>query len=372
MIGTLAGGIAHDINNLLTPILGYSELLLMQVPKGEEHYEEIEEIYKASQKGRDLIEQILLFSRKDNGIIKVEPIDINEVTRDTIKLLKSVIPKNVVITENIKEQCGHINANFTQLHQIIFNLCTNGYQAIKNNKGTLDICLDTVAGEKAHQENNILAVDRRYAQLKIRDTGSGMDEETKDKIFDPFFTTKGIGEGTGLGLFVVQSIIDKYQGAITVHSEIGIGSSFIVYLPLIEETADSSHNISEENCVSSNKRILLVDDNENIIKVLKVGLKHMGYQVTSETDSTKALELLKSKPEGFDLVITDFIMPNLKGSELAANIKEINKAVKVILITGYMDESLEALNHSDIIDACVSKPIEITKLCETINNLLIE
>jgi two-component system, cell cycle sensor histidine kinase and response regulator CckA len=372
MIGTLAGGIAHDINNLLTPILGYSELLLMQVPKSEEHYEEIEEIYRASQKGKDLVEQILLFSRKDNGIIKIEPIDINEVVRDTIKLLKSVIPKNVVIAENIKEQCGYVNANFTQLHQVIFNLCTNGYQAIKSNKGTLEIGLDTVAGERAHDINNVLSVDRRYLELIIRDTGIGMDEETKDRIFDPFFTTKGVGEGTGLGLFVVQSIIDKYEGAITVDSEIGVGSIFKVYLPLIDEIADSSHNTSEESSISYNKRILLVDDNEDIIKVLKVGLKHMGYEVTSEIDCLKALELVKSKPEEFDLVITDFRMPNLKGSELAAKIKEINKAVKVILITGYMDESLEELNDSDTIDACIAKPVEITKLSETINNLLAE
>lgn len=373
MIGTLAGGIAHDINNLLTPILGYSELLLMQVPKSEDHYEEIEEIYRASQKGKDLVEQILLFSRKDNGIIKVEPIDINEVIRDTIKLLESVTPKNVVITDNIKENCGYVNANFTQLHQVIFNLCTNGYQAIKSNKGTLEICLDTISGERANEISNVLSADRRYAQLEVKDSGIGMDEETKDRIFDPFFTTKGVGEGTGLGLFVVQSIIDKYEGAITVESKIGVGSSFKVFLPLIDETADlHQHNTSKENNESSNKRILLVDDNEDIIKVLKVSLKHMGYEITSKADSTKALELFKSKPESFDLVITDFMMPNLKGSELAANIKEINKAVKVILITGYMDESLEALNDSDTIDACIAKPVEITKLSEAINNLLFQ
>jgi two-component system, cell cycle sensor histidine kinase and response regulator CckA len=217
-----------------------------------------------------------------------------------------------------------------------------------------------------------LSVDRRYLELIIRDTGIGMDEETKDRIFDPFFTTKGVGEGTGLGLFVVQSIIDKYEGAITVDSEIGVGSIFKVYLPLIDEITDSSHNTSEESSISFNKRILLVDDNEDIIKVLKVGLRHMGYEVTSEIDCIKALELVKSKPEDFDLVITDFRMPNLKGSELAAKIKEINKAVKVILITGYMDESLEELNDSDTIDACISKPVEITKLSETINNLLAE
>jgi two-component system, cell cycle sensor histidine kinase and response regulator CckA len=372
MIGTLAGGIAHDINNLLTPIQGYSELLLMQIPKDGEYYEEVEEIFKASQKGKDLIDQILLFSRKDNGIVKVQPININEVVRETIKLLKSVIPKNVVLKENVQEDCGYVNANFTQLHQVIFNLCTNAYQAIKNNKGIIEISLDTAEGKEVHDLKDVKLKDIRYAQLKIRDTGIGMDEETKARIFDPFFTTKGIGEGTGLGLFVVQSIIDKYEGSITVESKQGIGSCFKVYLPLIDPVSDLEQAEKAQNSLCGNKKILIIDDNENILKVLKKGLKHMGYEVYPEKDSLKALELVKSKPEAFNLVITDFRMPKLKGSELAANIKEINKSIKVILITGYMDESLEALNDRVTIDACIAKPIEIIKLSETIKNLLNE
>lgn len=362
MIGTLAGGIAHDINNLLTPILGYSELLLMQIPENSDYHEEVEEIYKASQRGKDLIEQILLFSRKDNGIIKVEPIDINEVTKETVKLLKAIVPKNVKIKQDIQEHCGFVNANFTQLHQVIFNLCTNAYQAIKDNKGVIEISLKTV--------ENALADGKTYAELIIKDTGCGMDEETKSRIFDPFFTTKEIGEGTGLGLFVVQSIIDKYEGAISVESEMGEGSTFKVYLPIIQDEVEKKLEKHIQSEINKDKTILVVDDNENIIKVLEKGLTHVGYKVYSETDSLKALENFKKEPDKFDLVITDFMMPNLKGSELAASIKEINSKIKLILITGYMDKSLETVGDIGVIDECIAKPVEISKLSIIIKKLL--
>ncbi|MEG1313350.1 MAG: cache domain-containing protein, partial [Bacilli bacterium] len=229
MVGTLAGGIAHDINNLLTPILGYSELLMMRLPKDSEYYEEVDEIHKASEKGKDLIQQILAFSRNDKGIVKVEAIDINEVTKETIKLVKAVIPKNIEIKEYIQENCGYINASFTQIHQVIFNLCTNAYQSIKNKKGLIEISLNTVDNSKVDELSKSLKKELNYVKLVIKDNGCGMDEETKAQIFNPFFTTKTIGEGTGLGLFVVQNIIDKYDGYITVESEIGNGSSFEIY-----------------------------------------------------------------------------------------------------------------------------------------------
>jgi signal transduction histidine kinase/CheY-like chemotaxis protein len=361
MIGTLAGGIAHDINNLLTPILGYSELLLMQVPEDSDYHEEVEEIYKASQRGKDLIEQILLFSRKDNGIIKMEPIDINEVTKETIKLLKAIVPKNVQIKQDLQENCGYVKANFTQLHQVIFNLCTNAYQAIKDNKGFIEISLKV--------SKDAIDYGKDYAELVIRDSGCGMDEETKSRIFDPFFTTKDIGEGTGLGLFVVQSIIDKYEGTISVESKKGEGSTFKVYLPILKEQTGNRVEQMEQPKLTENKTILLVDDNENIIRVLEKGLTHLGYEVHSETESLKALERFKQAPDKYDLVITDFMMPNLKGSELASKLKEISNNIKIILITGYMDKSLETIGDTTVIDECIAKPVELAKLSNIIKKL---
>jgi two-component system, cell cycle sensor histidine kinase and response regulator CckA len=370
MVGTLAGGIAHDINNLLTPILGYSELLLMSIPKDSENYEDAEEIYKASQKGKELVEQILLFSRNDNGMVKVEPVDIREVTIETIRLLKSVLPKNVKIREDIKIDGGYVKANFTQIHQVIFNLCTNAYQAIKHDNGEIQISLTNIHCEQVEDRLKVLDKDIEYVELTVRDNGCGMNEETKDRIFDPFFTTKTIGEGTGLGLFVVRSIIDKYGGAITVDSELGVGSCFKVYLPLIFEGSPMRNNNRHKSELGGRKRIMIVDDNEDVIKVLKKGLESFGHMVVSEDDNVKALEKFKGEQKGFDLLITDYMMPGLKGDELAAEIKKVKKSVKVILMSGYMADSEKDVKSSEGIDAFIQKPVEINKLIEIINDVL--
>jgi two-component system, cell cycle sensor histidine kinase and response regulator CckA len=366
IIGTLAGGIAHDINNLLTPILGYSELLLMRIPENSEYHEDLEEILKASQKGKELIEQILVFSRNDNEVTKVESVDINKVMKETLRLLKAVLPRNVIIKENIRKDCGFINANYTQIHQVIFNLCTNAYHAIKNKEGIIDISLNTIQGEKINKTGKVLLQEKGYIELMVKDTGCGMDEETKARIFEPFFTTKAAGEGTGLGLFVVQSIIGKYGGVITVESELAVGSCFKVYLPLADREASSENDDSLQSVSHNDKRILIVDDNENNVKMLKKGLEYLGYEVVTETNSIRALKIFQAEYEEFDLVITDYMMPELTGSELAAEVKKIKKDTVVILMTGFMDENEKNINNCRFIDAYISKPIEMTKISELI------
>ncbi|EQB88137.1 signal transduction histidine kinase [Clostridium punense] len=368
MVGTFAGGIAHDINNLLTPILGYSELLLMRLPKGGEYYEDVEEILKASQKGKDLIEQILAFSRNDKSITNVEAISINQVTRETIKLIRTIIPKNIVIKENIEENCGYINANFTHVHQVIFNLCTNAYQAMKDLNGILEISLRNVKGSNISKMTKDINKDLFYAELVIKDSGCGMNEETQHRIFDPFFTTKPSEEGTGLGLFVVRNIIEKYKGAIMVESVLGKGSSFTVYLPLIDEHKEGEKFNSKRS--HEHKRILIVDDNETVIKVLKKGLEHLGYYVISETEPRKAFGTFKREYENIDLVITDYMMPNMNGSELAKKLKEVESNIPIILISGYMDQSGNSIGEDKNINAYISKPVEINSLTKTIKELL--
>lgn len=368
MVGTFAGGIAHDINNLLTPILGYSELLLMRLPKDGEYYEEVEEILKASQKGKDLIEQILAFSRNDKSITKVEAISINQVTRETIKLIKTIIPKNIIIKENIEENCGYINANFTHIHQVIFNLCTNAYQAMKDLDGVLEISLSNVKGSDISKILKDIRKDSFYAELIIKDNGCGMDEETQYRIFDPFFSTKPSEEGTGLGLFVVRNIIEKYRGDITVESALGRGSSFTVYLPLIADNEQGEKIKIRRD--QERKRILIVDDNDTVIKVLQKGLEHLGYYVISETEPVKAYERFKTQNDNIDLVITDYMMPNMNGSQLAEKIKEIDKETPVILISGYMEKNQNSIGEDKNINTYISKPVEINNLSETIKELL--
>lgn len=362
MIGTLAGGIAHDINNLLTPILGYSELLLMTLPENSSDHENAEEIYKASQRGKDLIEQILVFSRNESGMVKVEPVNINEVMKQTMRLLKSVRPKHVVIKEKIEEDCGYVHANFTQIHQVIFNLCTNAIQAIENENGEIEISLRTLEGNEVKGVSTQIQEESSYIELVVRDTGCGMDEETKKRIFDPFFTTKAKGEGTGLGLFVVQSIIDKYKGVLACDSEVGKGSCFKIYLPLLNEVVDAEvKEISKQDLIPS-KKVLVVDDNEEVLKVLKKELEHLGYEVVTEISSTRALRRFQTDYRDFELVITDYIMPELKGDKLAAGIKSIKKDTVVILMTGYMDEKEETIDQIEAIDDYIFKPIELSKL----------
>lgn len=369
MIGTLAGGIAHDINNLLTPILGYSELLLMRTTEDKEYYEDVEEILKASKKGKDLIEQILFFSRNDKESVKIESVNINEVTRETIKLLKAVIPKDVIIKENIKEHCGYIKANSTQIHQVIFNLCTNAYQSIKNNRGTVEISLNIIDGIEASNINNMLSKKGDYVEIMIKDNGCGMDEETKKRIFDPFFTTKDIGKGSGLGLFVVENIVDKYGGIITVDSELGVGSYFKVYFPLVDKEANVEEDENSKYRSlkdTSSKRILVVDDSEENIKVIKKSLEHLGFKVVVETDGKKAIKAFKRDNKKFDIVITDYMMPNIKGFELAKEIKKI-KDIPIILMSGYIDKN--DINYSSIVDVFIKKPLELSELLEAISKV---
>lgn len=369
MIGTLAGGIAHDINNLLTPILGYSELLLMRTTEDKEYYEDVEEILKASKKGKDLIEQILFFSRNDKESVKIESVNINEVTRETIKLLKAVIPKDVIIKENIKEYCGYIKANSTQIHQVIFNLCTNAYQSIKNNRGTVEISLNIIDGIEASNINNMLSKKGNYVEIMIKDNGCGMDEETKKRIFDPFFTTKDIGKGSGLGLFVVENIVDKYGGIITVDSELGVGSYFKVYFPLVDKEANVEEDENSKYRSlkdTSSKRILVVDDSEENIKVIKKSLEHLGFKVVVETDGKKAIKAFKRDNKKFDIVITDYMMPNIKGFELAKEIKKI-KDIPIILMSGYIDKN--DINYSSIVDVFIKKPLELSELLEAISKV---
>lgn len=367
MIGTLAGGIAHDINNLLTPILGYSELLLMRTEEDKEYYEDVEEILKASKKGKDLIEQILSFTRNDNEVIKMEWVNINEVTRETIKLLKAVIPKDVVVRETIEEDCGYIKANFTQIHQVIFNLCTNAYQSIKDNHGIVQISLKTIDRLDANAINNSLSEKRNYVELVIKDTGCGMDEETKKRIFDPFFTTKEIGKGFGLGLFVVQNIINKYGGVITVDSKIDIGSCFKVYFPLVDKEVNVEKDKNLKDTLSERKRILVVDDSEENLKVIKKSLEHLGFEVVVETDGRKAIKVFKNDNKRFDIVITDYMMPNIKGFELATEIKKI-KDIPIILMSGYIDK--RHISYNSIVDVLIKKPIELSELLEAINKVI--
>ncbi|WP_242850144.1 ATP-binding protein [Clostridium polynesiense] len=370
MIGTLAGGIAHDINNLMTPILGYSEFILMRMPKDNEYFEEVEEIYKASVKGKELTQQILSFTRSEKVKSKVEAVNIKESVMESITLVKSVLPKKITINEKL-EDCGYIMANFTQIHQIIFNLCTNAYQAVDKRQGVINITLRKLELQEIESLNKKLSREKSYLELTIQDNGRGMEEEVKSRIFDPFYTTKARGEGTGLGLFVVHNILEKYGGSIEVYSKPGEGSSFKIYLPLAseDEMQESVSAELEENFHVTKKKILIVDDNKNILKLLKKELSFKGYEIITETDSKKALAAFESQYDSIDLVITDYIMPKYNGIELAEKMKNIKSSIGIVLLTGYIEEGEKINLSEDIIDAHISKPIALEELLRVIQKI---
>lgn len=368
-IGTLTGGIAHEFNNLLTPILGYCEMLQKEVPVGSELEENINEIYKIAQKTTELVKQILAFGRHGKNMSVFKPLNISPFIKDTVKMIKNVLPRSVTFIEKINPDCGYVYANTSMINEIVLNLCTNAYQAMMGSKGTITVELDKVAGEEIRKHTGKPLSNEIYVMLKVTDTGCGMDEETISKIFDPFFTTKDKDEGTGLGLWVVQSMVLELKGEIVVESEKGKGSTFHVYFPWLGQ------DIEEENPDTGlvkrrdNIRILLVEDEADIVKVFKRGLTKLGYIVESETDPADAIARFKAHPDKYNVVITDYIMPKITGLELAGIIKNIREDVKVILVTGFIEKSPDEIIENRYIDDYLFKPVSSSDLDAKIQGL---
>ncbi|WP_163354635.1 PAS domain-containing hybrid sensor histidine kinase/response regulator [Desulfobacter hydrogenophilus] len=366
-IGNLAGGIAHDFNNILFPIVGMSELLLEDLPPGSGERENVKEIFKAGKRGSDLVKQILAFSRESEH--KMMPTRIQNILKEVIKLSRSTIPTYIEIEQDIQQNCGMVMADPSQIHQIGMNIITNAYHAVEDTGGKIFIKLN----QTVLDTNKLLQTDLKqgdYAVLSISDTGHGMSKELSGKIFDPYFTTKKQDKGTGLGLAVVYGIVKAHGGDIKVHSEIGKGSTFDIYFPVMEKTDRTESFIEVEAYHGGNERILLVDDEESIAKLEKRMLERMGYKVTSRLHSGEALEKFKSSPSLFDLVITDMSMPNIPGDELARKIKSIRSDVPIIICTGFSERIHENNFEQMGIDGLLMKPVVKSELAKTVRKVL--
>ncbi|MXO79587.1 response regulator [Paenibacillus sp. OT2-17] len=370
LIGTISGEIAHDFNNLLTPIRGYAEIMLSRIEPTEEIYDYVSEIYDASEKARLIIEEILLLSRLESGKVKKNaPVKVEEQVEEALGLIKSFLSPKVNAVFKKRVDSAVIFANKVQIHQVIMNLCNNAYQAMKTTGGELKIILDTIPLQEVKKiRENVLEVSD-YVTLSVSDTGRGMSDDTLQKIFDPFFTTKPTGEGTGLGLYIVQSILEKHQGFITVDSELGKGSTFTVYLPRTEFVAKETE-INKNPVFTEQKRILLVDDKQRVLKAMRRGLESYGFHVETESDSVEALQQFEKSPNHYDLVITDQAMPYLTGTELAERIKVINPSMKIILITGYVEDHVVAYKERLIIDEYMCKPVAGSDMAQMIYKVL--
>ncbi len=317
-IGTLAGGMAHDFNNLLAPILGYSDLVLSQLTHDNTLYLYVNEIVRAANKAKDQVEQILKFSEQiEHGN---KDVDLESIIRETVTIIRPLIPSTVDILLDIGDDESYISADPSAIHQILVNICTNGWQAMEESGGKLTISL------------NRKLEDDDFIALSISDTGSGIDIDTKLHIFEPFFSTRINQSSSGLGLSVVQGILSSINGSIEVDSIAGFGSTFTVYLPRKRNTNIKLEN-NPLNTIAGH--ILVVDDDENITNMICNMLSDFGFNIELFSNSHDALQAFKEQPDKFNLVITDLTMPNITGSSLKSEMEKIRNDIPVLIMTGY-------------------------------------
>jgi len=367
-IGTLAGGIAHDFNNILGIIIGNTELAIDDVPDWNPAKECLLEIRQASLRAKDVVRQILSFSHQ--SLIERKPISATSIIEETLKLLRASIPVSIDINREFSVQTDTILADQAQISQIVMNLCTNAAQAMGDG-GVLDVRLRDVAADEVSDISLSEESTDRYLKLTVKDTGYGIDQEHMDQIFDPYFTTKKVGEGTGMGLAVVNGIVQKHDGYIAVKSDLGIGTTVDVYLPLIDE--DAAEDIKESEALPTGaERILFVDDEPGLVRTCSKMLQTLGYDVVSCTDPEEALSIFKEQRESIDLVITDMSMPKMNGGKLTREINKIRSDTPVILCSGYSDLFTEDEAAEIGITAFFMKPIARENIAITIRKVLDE
>lgn len=368
-IGTLAGGIAHDFNNILSAIMGYAELALLDSTGGPKLTSHLKKLLKASNRAKDLVAQILAFSRREEHALR--PLDLKHIIMDALKLIRASLPATIDIRRSLVAENRTILADQTQINQVLMNICANARDAMREKGGKIEIRLEEASGDSDFylQYPDLSAED--YLLLTIRDNGHGMPREIIERIFNPYFTTKEKGEGTGLGLAIVHTIVQNHMGQIRVQSEPGKGTVFYIYLPHAERDAEVQKDaVSSENIPGGTERILVVDDEEDIVLILKNLLTRLGYRVTTSLKSKEALALFQKSPDAFDAVISDMTMPEMTGEMLIARIKEIRPDVPVLLCSGYSEKLPKAEKSSLGVAGVLTKPISMMDMAKTLRKAL--
>jgi PAS domain S-box-containing protein len=367
-IGTLAGGIAHDFNNILGAILGYTELARFESKKGTKQYDNLNEVFKAGNRAKDLVRQILTFSRQAEQ--EQKPMRLSMVIKEILKLLRASLPSTIKINHRINADNDTIMADPIQIHQVMMNLCTNAAHAMREKGGILEVSLMNVSFDEIDAKHYGDITAGSYVVISVSDTGQGIDPSIIDRIFDPYFTTKQKGEGTGLGLAVVHGIVKKYDGIITVYSEPGLGSHFNVYLPILEYKKEPDFIESLEPLPIGNETILFIDDEPALVDIGEKILKNLGYRVYTVSDSIEALVIFKNRYKEFDLVITDQTMPNMTGADLAKRMIEIRKDIPIILCTGFSEVISKEKSMEIGIREFIMKPIIQSQIAKIIRKVL--
>lgn len=365
-IGTLAGGIAHEFNNILSIIIGNNELIMDELPEWSHARENTEAILVACLRARDVVKQLLLFSRQTDQ--QRMPIQIGAVVKESLKLIRSSTPANIDINQNIADDVAPVFGNATQINQLLINLCSNATDAMINTGGAITIGLNNEIIDEKIKNSHVSLSPGRYIKLMVSDTGHGMDKHTLDRIFEPYFTTKAIGKGTGIGLAVAYGIVEKHNGIISAESS-ARGSAFTILLPAYEGHLEEER---EEKIVlpKGNERILFVDDEPLLYKLGKHRLESLGYKVQGSIDPSEALVIFKKDPDAFDLIITDMAMPHMTGDQLANEILKIRPRMPIMLCTGYSEKISEERACEIGICSFVMKPMDKADFAITIRKIL--
>ncbi|RMG01864.1 MAG: response regulator, partial [Nitrospirae bacterium] len=357
-IGTLAGGIAHDFNNILSAVLGYAEILRDEIPEDEKLIKSVDIIEQSAKRGASLAQKILNVTRKEKLQLKMS--DINLVVEETLELLKRSIPKDIEIKAKLRRDIPEIRMDPGQIQQVIMNLIINARDAMPEG-GTITVTTDMVGAENGAA--NGVKGESGFVKVSVSDTGAGISKDMQSKIFDPFFTTKEQGRGTGLGLYIVHSIITNHGGYINLYSEPGRGTRFNIYLPVLQggtekEDAKTIEDLRGEGCV------LVIDDEEHLRELVKDYLEPLGYQVLTASDGREGVRVFSQRREDIDLVILDMIMPGMNGAEVFQQIRSLKEDAKVLICSGYSHEGLAGIREliKEGASGFIQKPFSKTTL----------
>ena len=366
-IGILAGGIAHDFNNILSGQMGFTDLALHEAKDNETLKRYLNQVTSASLRARDLVRQILTFSRESE--VEKQPITINPVIKESLKFIRASLPASIEIQRDLRIEQGRVFGDATQIYQVLMGLFTNAAHAMKDHGGVLDIVLDRVKLEGAQTGFLGKISAGEFIELVISDTGCGIHKKYLDRIFEPFFTTKARGEGTGMGLATVYGIVKEMDGGISVYSEVGVGTTFRILLPAYDQAEPVQIDTNTE-LKTGQGNILVVDDEEAIAESSCDILKILGYSTVMEIDSLKAVEHVKNNPEHYDLVLTDMTMPHLDGFGLAKQIKKINPDISIVLATGFCHSLTKEKCRDAGIEDMVMKPMTAGELSSVVEKAI--
>ncbi len=368
-IGTMAGGIAHDFNNILGAILGNVELAKQDTGPDSPAMVSLVEIEKAGRRARDLVRQILTFSRNESP--KRSPIQLAEVVQGTVRLLKVTLPPHAKLQVRLAKETPAVLADATQVEQALFNLCTNAIHALEDHKGTVSIELGNSSPDALHCQRLGIAPGH-YVTISVRDTGSGIDPETQQRIFEPFFTTKQVGQGTGLGLAVVHGVMRTHEGAVDVESVPGVGSVFTLYFPAVSACAEPLAVEPSRTSVvqGGGKHVMYVDDDQALAFLVERVLSRRGFKVSTFTDPHLAAAALRENPQNYDLLVTDYNMPGYSGVDLLREAKTIRSGLPVALASGYVTAEIEQSAFAEGAKALIHKPNDVSELCDVVQHLI--